>query len=155
MNEVQYISKEKLKELTEELECLKTEKRAEIAEALELARGFGDLSENAEYQEARRLQAETEARIKELEYIISNAKVVHKSKKHDKVTVGSTVILTKKGDKSKITYEIVGCTEADILNNKISNESPLGEALMGKAKGESFVFETPAGEVEYKIVDIK
>jgi transcription elongation factor GreA len=155
MNEIQYISKEKRKELEKELEYLKTEKRMEIAEALETARGFGDLSENAEYQEARRMQAETEARIKEVEGLLARAKIVSKSKKNNEVAIGSKVTLEKKGSKAKIIYELVGASEADVLENKISNESPLGEALLGKKKGEQFDFETPGGKVSYKVVDIK
>ena len=154
MNEVQFLSKEKHKELTDELNYLKTQKRVEIARALEEARSFGDLSENAEYQEARRMQAETEARIKELEALLSKAKVVNKHKT-DEVGIGSTVVVSKKGDRQKIEYKIVSATEADILENKISNESPLGLALLGKKKGEEVEVDTPSGTVVYKIVDIK
>jgi len=153
MNEIQYISKEKKKELEKELEYLTTEKRMEIADALETARGFGDLSENAEYQEARKAQSDLENRIKEIEFLLANAKVVSKSKK-DEVQVGSVVVLQKKGG-AKIEYSIVGVAEADVLENKISNESPLGQALLGKRKGEVFKFETPSGGLEYKVVDIK
>lgn len=155
MNEIQYISKEKQKELIKELEYLKTDKRMEIANALDTARGFGDLSENAEYQEARREQAEVEARIKELEHLLANAKIVTKSKNKDEVSLGSVVTVAKKGERTKTEYEIVGATEADVLNNKISNESPLGQAMLGKKKGEEFEFETPAGVFVYKVVDIK
>jgi len=154
MTEVQYISKEKKKELEKELEYLKTEKRMEIAEALETARGFGDLSENAEYHEARKAQAELEARIREIEQLLANAKVVSKSSKKDEVTIGSKVTLQKKGD-GTVVYELVGAAEADILENKISNESPLGQALLGKKKGDSFEFETPAGKVEYKVLSVE
>ena len=150
---VQYISKEKKKELEKELEYLKTEKRMEIAEALETARGFGDLSENAEYHEARRAQAELEARIKEIENLLANAKVVSGSSKKDTVQIGATVVV-KKGNK-KIEYQIVGVAEADILENKISNESPLGSALLGKKKGDEVEVETPNGKDKYKIVEIK
>ena len=153
MNEVQYISKEKKKELEKELEYLTTEKRMEIADALETARGFGDLSENAEYHEARKAQSDLENRIKEIEFLLKNAKIVGKSKK-DEAQIGSTVVLQKKGD-GKIEYTIVGVAEADILENKISNESPLGQALLGRKKGEVFEFETPAGKVEYKVVEVK
>ncbi len=150
---VQYISKEKKKELEKELEYLKTEKRMEIAEALETARGFGDLSENAEYHDARKTQSEVEARIREIEFLLANAKVISKTSKKNYVQIGMSVILQKKGGE-KITYDIVGASEADILNNKISNESPLGQALLGKKSGDSFTFETPAGKVEYKIVGL-
>jgi len=154
MNETQYISKEKKKELEKELEYLKTEKRMEIAEALETARGFGDLSENAEYHEARKTQAETEARIREIEALLATAKVVSKTSKKDEVKVGLTVLLEKAG-KEKIEYELVGASEADILNNKISNESPLGRAMLGLKEGEEFDFDTRSGVVKYKILKIK
>ncbi len=154
MNEEQYISKDKKKELESELEILKTEKRMEIAEALETARGFGDLSENAEYQEARKMQAETEARIKEIEFILKHAKIISRSAKTGEVQIGSKVTVLKKGSRTKVDYEIVGASEADILNNKISNESPLGQALLGKKKGEIVEMETPSGKVEYKVVEI-
>ncbi len=154
MGEVQYISREKKKELEKELEYLKTERRMEIAEALETARGFGDLSENAEYHEARKQQAELEARIKEIEYLLQNAKISSKTGRTGEVTVGSKVTLSKKGDNTKFIYEIVGAAEADILENKISNESPLGRALLGKKKGDEFDFESPAGKISYKIVSV-
>ncbi len=151
---VQYISKEKKKELEQELEYLKTQKRMEIAEALETARGFGDLSENAEYQEARKAQADLENRIRELEELLSNAKVLSGSHASDKVQVGVTVVLEKDGE--KLEYEIVGAAEANILENKISNESPLGAALIGKKKGDEFELEMPNGKtVKYKVLDIK
>ncbi len=155
MGDVQYISKEKKKELEKELEYLKTEKRMEIAEALETARGFGDLSENAEYHEARKAQAEMEDRIREIEVLLATAKISTKTGKKGEVVVGSVVELLKKGDKSKITYSIVGAAEADILENKISNMSPLGQALLGKKKGDEFTFESPAGKVDYKVLDVK
>ncbi len=154
MGETQYISKEKKKELEKELEYLKTEKRMEIAEALETARGFGDLSENAEYHEARKQQAELEARIKEIEFLLQHAKISSKTGKKGEVAVGSKVTLSKKGSRSKLIYQIVGAAEADILENKISNESPLGRALLGKKKGEEFDFESPAGKITYKIVSV-
>ena len=155
MVDVQYISKEKKKELEQELEYLKTEKRMEIADALETARGFGDLSENAEYHEARKQQSEMEARIREIENLLATAKISTKTGKKGEVGVGSLVVVTKKGERTKITYEIVGVAEADILENKISNESPLGQALLGKKKGDEFEFESPAGKVVYKVVEVK
>ncbi len=155
MNTIQYISKEKKEELEKELEFLKTEKRKEIAEALQTARSFGDLSENAEYQEARSMQADVEARIKELEALLANAKVLHKPSNKNKVSLGSTVVVHKNSSKKDIEYTIVSAAEADILANKISDESPLGQALLGKSKGDTVTIENSSGSVKYKIVDIK
>jgi len=149
-----YLSKEKYKELSDELDFLMTTKRKEIADKLEYAKSLGDLSENAEYQEAREDQANTERRILELETILKNAKVI---KKHhsDEVEVGSTVIVQKEGESEKIKYQIVGSEEADTAAGKISNVSPLGSALMGKKKGEPASFKSPAGKMQYVIFDIE
>jgi len=149
-----YLSKEKYKELSGELENLKTVKRKEIAEKLEYAKSLGDLSENAEYQEARDDQASAERRILELEEILKNIQVI---KKHhsEEVELGSVIVVQKKGQKDTATYQIVGSEEADTSEGKISNVSPLGEALMGKKKGETATFQSPSGAVEYKIIDIE
>jgi len=153
-NEKTYLSKEKHAELSKELEVLKTEKRKEIAEKLEYAKSLGDLSENAEYQEARDDQVSTEKRILELEAILKSAQVI---KKHHSETVelGSVINIQKKGQKEKNTYQIVGSEEADTAEGKLSNVSPLGEALMGKKKGDTATFQSPSGTVEYKIIDIE
>ena len=149
-----YVSKKKYKELIDELDYLKTTRRKEVAEKLEYAKSLGDLSENAEYHEAREDQAKTEARILELENIIKVAEVVEKHHT-DTVEVGSAVVVQKEGEKEKRSYQIVGSAEADSSAGKISHVSPLGEALMGKKKGDKVSFESPAGSVEYKIVDIE
>ncbi len=152
--EKEYLTQEKHDALQAELHDLKTVKRKEIAEHLEYARSLGDLSENAEYHEARTQQGEMEARITTLEETLKNA-VVLSHHKGDTVAVGSTITIKKKSDGSKTKYQIVGVEEADILAGKLSYESPLGHAMMGKKKKDDFSFETPNGVVEYTIVDIE
>ncbi len=149
----EYLSKEKFKTLTVELEELKTVKRKKIAEELEFAKGLGDLSENAEYHEAREAQAALEDRISQLESILTRAEIVatHHS---NQVEVGSVVHVKKTGDKAERVYTIVGSEEADTASGKISFKSPLGQALLGKKKGEEFKFKTPAGEAKYTVVSI-
>ncbi len=154
MAQKHYLSKDKIKELEAELDNLKTVQRMEIAEKLAYARSLGDLSENAEYHEARNQQGEMEARITTLEETLKNA-VVLSNHKGDTVAVGSTITIKKKSDGSKTKYQIVGVEEADILAGKLSYESPLGHAMMGKKKKDDFSFETPNGVVEYTIVDIE
>ena len=149
----EYLTKEKYDELKKELDYLKTTRRKEIAESLEYARSLGDLSENAEYQEARELQAATEERIAKLESILQSAKIVD-HKEGDTVTLGSIVFIVKDGEKDKHQYEIVGSEEADMQKRRISHLSPLGEALMGKKKGEIFSFNTPNGKMQYKVVEV-
>jgi transcription elongation factor GreA len=148
------LSQEKFDEIKVELEHLTTTVRKEIAESLEYARSLGDLSENAEYQSARELQAATEERIRRLENIIKLAVIVSEKKK-GVVGFGSEVTISKKGDKENHTYIIVGSEEADMRQKKISHLSPLGEALMGRKKADKFCFKTPAGMQDYTIVDIK
>ncbi len=153
MSQKHYLSKEKKAELEAELENLKTVKRREIAEKLSYARSLGDLSENAEYHDARTEQGEIEVRIEELEAILKNA-VILTAGKGDKVVVGSTVHLKKK-DGTKVTFRLVGAEEADVSEGRLSYESPLGAAMMGKKEKESFSFETPNGAVQYTIIDIE
>jgi transcription elongation factor GreA len=150
----EYLSKEKFDQLTKELEVLKSAKRKEIADKLEFAKGLGDLSENAEYHEAREAQAALEDRIQQLETVLSNAEIVtaHHS---DVVDIGSVVHVQKAGDKEKKTYTIVGSEEADTAAGKISFKSPLGQALLGKKKGEEFKFRAPKGEVKYTVTSIE
>lgn len=155
MNDTQaYLTPEKFEELKKELDQLKTVRRREVAEALEYARSLGDLSENAEYQEARDLQATIEERILHLEQTIKEAKIVAHSKKGDIIGMGSEVTIQKVGEKSDHTYTIVGTEEANIHQHKLSYLSPLGEALMAKGKGDSFSFETPTGKQTYKVVKV-
>ncbi len=149
-----YLSKEKFDELTKELEHLKTVRRREIAEQLEYARSLGDLSENAEYEEARNLQAATEDRIRQIENELSHVRIIEHTK-GNAVTLGSFVTIQKQGEKSEHEYEIVGSAEANMQEHKISHLSPLGAALMAKKKGDTFAFETPKGAQKYKIVGIR
>lgn len=150
----EYLTKEKFAELESELEMLKTVKRKEIAEALEYAKSLGDLSENQEYQEARDGQAFLEDRINRLESMLKSAKIIS-IQKSDVVAVGSVVTLEKSGDKTEKTYTMVGSEEANASQGKVSINSPIGLACMGKKKGEVFSFETPNGMMSYKIIDIK
>lgn len=150
----QYITGEKQKQLEVELAELKGPKRKEILEALEYAKSLGDLSENAEYHQAREEQAKLEDRIMKIEMILKDSLVVEKH--HTTVVeVGSTVTVKKEGDKEKRVFTIVGSEEADTAAGKISHTSPLGEALIGKKKGDSTTFTTPKGAISYTIVDVE
>ncbi len=137
-------------ELEAELETLKS-RRGEIADKIAEARDYGDLSENADYDTAREDQALVETRIAEIEEILGKAEII-KAKSTSRVSVGSTVEL--KFDGKSVTYTLVGPVEADPLEGKISNESPIGEALMGKKVGESVTITTPKGSTTYEIVKI-
>ena len=154
MDEIRYITEEKKQALIEELNTLKTVKRKEILESLEAAKALGDLSENAEYHQAREDQGKTEDRINQIEYMLQSSFVVKKHKSN-KVEIGTTVSVKKEGGKEAIVYNIVGSEEADMANNKISNKSPLGEALFGKEKGDSVSINTPKGMVKYTILNIQ
>lgn len=156
MNDTQaYLTAEKFDELKKELDHLKTVRRKEVAESLEYARSLGDLSENAEYQEARDMQAAIEERIAYLEKTIKEAKIVAHEKNGDVISLGSVVTIQKTGDKDKREYTIVGSDEANIHDRKLSYLSPLGEALMGKTKGDEFDFETPTGKQKYKVLKVE
>ena len=150
-----FLTPEKFEELKKELEHLKTVRRKEVAESLEYARSLGDLSENAEYQEARDMQAAIEERITHLEGVIKEAKIVSSSKRGEMVGLGNTVTIQKQGEKESRAYTIVGSEEANIHEHKLSYLSPLGEALMGKSKGDTFTFGTPSGKQTYKVLEIK
>ena len=155
MNDTQtYLTPEKFEELKKELEHLKTVRRKEVAESLEYARSLGDLSENAEYQEARDMQAAIEERITYLEKTIKEAKIVSHDKNVDVVGLGSVVTIQKEGEKDKKEYTIVGSDEANIHERKLSYLSPLGEALIGKKKGDEFEFETPVGKKKCKVLKV-
>jgi len=149
-----YLSKEKFDELTAELEHLKTVRRREIAEQLEYARSLGDLSENAEYEEARNMQAATEDRIRVVEENLAHARIIEHTKGNT-ISLGSQVTIQNQANKEDHTYEIVGSAEANMQEHKISHLSPLGSALMDKKKGDIFTFETPKGTQKYKIVTVK
>lgn len=149
----EYLSQDKYDALKDELYRLKTKERKEVAERLEYAKSLGDLSENAEYQEARDQQADIEDRIVQVEEMLKNAVIV--TDKHGQtVEIGSTVSVKKDGG-SENTYTIVGPEEADMPSGKVSFQSPIGSALLDKRKGDAVSVATPKGEVEYKIVDIK
>ena len=151
-----FLTSEKFEELKRELDLLKTTRRKEVAESLEYARSLGDLSENAEYQEARDMQAAIEERIQHLERVIKEAKIVVGDKKGSSmVGLGSVITIVREGEKENRIYTIVGSEEANIHEHKLSYLSPLGEALMGKQKGETFTFVTPSGKQSYKIIEIK
>ena len=145
------VSQEKFDEIIKELEYLKTTRRTEIAKNLEYARSLGDLSENAEYQEARDLQAATEERIKKLDEMVKNTTIVTDGKKKSEVSFNSKVAIRKDGGQDVHEYTIVGSEEADMRVKKISHVSPLGAALMGKKKGDVFTFTTPGGKQTYII----
>ena len=145
------LTKDGINELQNELDQL-IDKRSDIAEAIKTARELGDLSENAEYQSARSEQDRNETRIAEIENILLNSEIIKKPKGDSKVQLGSIVKL-KGGGKSK-EFQIVGTVEADPLNGKISDESPIGQALIGKKEGESVEIKTPNDTTTYKIVDI-
>ena len=149
----QYLSKERFDELTAELAELKTVKRIGIAERLKTAKEYGDLSENSEYAEAREEQATVETHIAELEDLLKSAEIVTKAKGGDTVRVASTIVV-KKGDR-EMKYTIVGSYEADPLAGKISDESPLGNAFMGKKVGDKVNVSTPGGAVTYEITKIE
>ncbi len=147
---------EGVKALEEELEDLKVNRRKEIAQKIKEAREQGDLSENAEYDAAKEEQREIELRIEEIEKILKNVEVVDEDDaSKDKVTIGCTVRIYDIEFEEEMEYRIVGSKEADIMNNKISNESPVGHALIGARIGDEVTAETNAGEVKLKVLDIR
>jgi transcription elongation factor GreA len=155
-NDVQYLTSEKMAELEKELHFLKIERRKEVAEHLEYAKKLGDLSENAEYHQAREEQAEVEDRISRLENLLKNAVTVGVgSGGKDVITVGSTIRLEKAGDNKSFLYMIVGSEEADMAQGKVSNLSPLGSALLGHKQGDKVKVTTPKGTITYTIAAIK
>ncbi|MCI8999742.1 MAG: transcription elongation factor GreA [Clostridia bacterium] len=142
--------------LEKEVEYLRTEKRAEIAERIKVALGFGDLSENSEYDEAKNAQAENEIKIANLEAKLRYAKIIDESEIDTKtVQVGNTVRVKDLEFDEEEEYTIVGSTEVDLTQNKISNESPIGAGLLGAKKGAEVEIKVPAGVVKYKILSIK
>ena len=141
--------------LIDELNYLKTVRREEIKEAIAVAKGFGDLSENSEYDEARNEQAKTEARIKELEDLVENAVIVDESKIDNTiVSLGSVVTVYDIEEDEEIKYSIVGSNEANPVEHKISDQSPIGKSLMGKRAGETVEVEVPYGTIHMEIKDV-
>lgn len=150
------LTQEGYNNLEKELEYLKTEKRVEIAERIKTALGFGDLSENSEYDEAKNAQSENEVKIAELENKLRYAKVIDEKDIDTKtVQIGNTVKLHDIEFDEEVEYTIVGSTEVNLAENRISNESPIGRALLGAKKGATVDVEAPAGIIQYKILSIK
>jgi transcription elongation factor GreA len=146
---------EGLKKLEEELEFLKGEKRKEIAERIKQALAFGDISENSEYDEAKNEQAQNEVRIMQLEAMLKHATVIDEDEVDTKiVSLGAKVRIRELKSKDESEYQIVGSTEADPASARISNESPVGRALLGHKVGETIDIDVPGGKIKFKIVDI-
>jgi transcription elongation factor GreA len=148
-----FVTEEGLKKIKEELENRKTTVRQEIANAIKEAKEQGDLSENAEYSEAKRQQAENEARVAELEFMLKEVTVVTHDHATDSAQMGSKVVVNFNG--AEMEFQIVGSNEASPAEMKISNESPLGKGFIGKKKGDTVEIDTPGGKVKYKIINVK
>lgn len=149
------LTQEGYNNLEKELEHLRTEKRAEIAERIKTALGFGDLSENSEYDEAKTAQTENETKIAELETKLRHAKIIDEKDIDTKtIQIGNKVKLYDVEFKEEVEYTIVGSTEVNLAENKISNESPLGKALIGAKKGDTVEVEAPEGIIQYNILSI-
>jgi transcription elongation factor GreA len=150
------LTREGLQKLDEELEHLKSVKRREVAERIKLAISYGDISENSEYEDAKNEQAFIEGRIMTLEKMLRNARIISEDEVNtDVVSIGSTVTLKDVEFDEIITYTIVGSAEADPASNKISNESPVGRALIGKSVGSTVDVQVPAGTIQFQILEIK
>ena len=149
------LTKEKLEKLEDELEYLKTKKRPEMAEKIKIARSFGDLSENADYDEAKNEQGEVESRIMKIEDMIRNAKTIEVIENSDEVGVGNTVTVYDEEFDEDLEYKIVGTAESNPLEGFISNESPVGEAIIGHKVDDRVEVETPNGKMYFVIKNIK
>ena len=150
------MTKEGKQKLEQELENLKSVKRKEVVERIKIARSFGDLSENSEYDSAKEEQAFVEGRITTIENMIRNAKIIEESElDSDTVTLGKSVTFVELPDGDEETYTIVGSAEADPFEGKISNDSPIAKSLIGKAVGEEVAVQTPAGEMNVRIISVK
>ena len=151
----QMYTKQGYQDLVDELKYLKLTRREEIKEQIAVARGFGDLSENAEYDEARNEQAKVEARVQELEALIENAELIDESNMDVRaISLGSVVKLFDEDFEEELTYSIVGSNQADPLEQKISDQSPIGRALMGKKAGDRVTVTAPAGELHFKVLEV-
>ena len=149
------LTQEGFDKIEKELEYLRTEKRSEIADRIKVALGFGDLSENSEYDEAKNAQAENEAKIAELENKVRYANIIDETDIDTKtVQIGNTVKLYDVEFEEEVEYTIVGSTEVNLAENKISNESPIGKALLGAKKGSTVEVNAPAGVIKYQILSI-
>ncbi|MEX2514846.1 MAG: transcription elongation factor GreA [Candidatus Paceibacterota bacterium] len=149
-----YITEEKKQELEDELDYLMNTRREEIAKEIERAKSMGDLSENAEYQQAREDQANAEGRIVEIKNILKSAEIVN-HKKSDTVEVGSTVAVRKKYSSTDQSFQIVGSEETNLAEGRVSHTAPLGEALLGHKAGDTVEVKTPGGEVVYHIESVE
>ena len=150
------LSPERYEELQNELHYLKTVREKEVADQIKEARSFGDLSENSEYDEAKNEQGKLYSRIAELENILSNCSVITEEESDtDTVRIGSRITVRDTELDIEESYQVVGSQEADPMNGRISEESPFGKALLGKAVGETVIVEAPAGNIEYKVIDIQ
>ena len=150
------LSAERLEELKNELTYLKTVREKEVADQIKEARSFGDLSENSEYDEAKNEQGKLYSRIAEIENILANYVIIEEHKEdRDSVCIGSKITVLDVEFQEKETYQVVGSQEADPMNGRISEESPFGRALLGKAVGEDVVVEAPAGTIHYQIIEIR
>ncbi|MCC2687043.1 MAG: transcription elongation factor GreA [Paenibacillaceae bacterium] len=150
------LTQDGLKKLEDELENLKSVKRREVAERIKIAIGYGDISENSEYEDAKNEQAFIEGRIITLEKMLRNARIINKDEVDtNTVNIGSRVILKDLEFGDTVEYLIVGTAESDPFDNKISNESPVGKAIIGKSKSQVVDVSVPAGVIQYEIVDIK
>ncbi len=155
MSEIKYFTPEGLQKLKDELDDLILRERPRIVQAIQEARDKGDLSENAEYDAARDEQRDIEARIEQLEEILKNAEVVDNDEGDvDKINIGCKVKILDVEDNEELVYKIVGSTETDSLNGKISNESPVGRALLGAKVGDTVTVETDAGSFDYKVLEV-
>lgn len=150
------LSPQRLKELQEEIVYLKTVREKEVAELIKEARSFGDLSENSEYDEAKTEQGKLYSRIAEVENILSNYVVIEEDENAgNDIRLGSTVTVLDKEFNEELTYKIVGSQEADPINGAISEDSPFGKALLGKAEGSDVTVDAPAGPVEYRVLKVE
>lgn len=150
------VTEEGLRKLQDELDYLITQKRKEVVERIKIARGYGDLSENSEYHAAKDEQAFVETRINQIEAMLRGVKIIDvNDQAKNGVSVGKTVVIQELPDGEEEEYTIVGTTESDPLNGKISNDSPLAQGLMGKEIGAEVSIQTPGGEMKVKVVDIR
>ncbi|MCB0124876.1 MAG: transcription elongation factor GreA [Caldilineaceae bacterium] len=150
-----YLTEEGLQKVKEELEYLTTTRRREVAQMIAEAKAEGDISENAGYDEAKTAQGFLEGKIRELENTLKRAQVIKEEGKKNVVSLGRTVVMREVGTDFDETYTIVGSLEADPVNGRISNESPIGKALLGKKVGNKVKVESPGGEIEFQIVKIE
>lgn len=155
MAEVEHLTKEGFEKLKRELEILKTEKRKEISEKIKVARSFGDLSENSEYEEAKNEQAIVEARIVKIESMLKNVKIIDQSEvSADVISVGSTVKIKNVNNGKVNVYKIVGTSESNPRKGRISDISPVGKSLLGHRVSENVMVKSPMGLIEYRVLEI-